>query len=72
MSDMSYIFDGDDDPNQDPLYRKYIILPELGRYLMSADLNHEDLLMMDPKYGEGFRQEVERRKRERDNTRKEG
>lgn len=39
--DKSHIFDGDDDPNLDPLYRKYIILPELGKRLMAADLNHE-------------------------------
>lgn len=41
MSNMSHIFDDNDDPNMDPLYRKYIILPELGKRLMSADLNHE-------------------------------
>lgn len=41
MADMSHIFNGDDDPNLDPLYRKYIILPELGKRLMAADLNHE-------------------------------
>ena len=41
MAKMSHIFDENDDPNMDPLYRKYIILPELGKWLMSADLNHE-------------------------------
>lgn len=41
MAKMSHIFDENDDPNMDPLYRKYIILPELGKRLMSADLNHE-------------------------------
>jgi len=41
MDNMSHIFDDNDDPNMDPLYRKYIILPELGKRLMSADLNHE-------------------------------
>ena len=41
MAKMSHIFDENDDPNMDSLYRKYIILPELGKRLMSADLNHE-------------------------------
>lgn len=41
MDDMSHIFDDKDDPNMDPLYRKYIILPELGKRLMSSDLNNE-------------------------------
>ena len=68
MPDMSYIFDGDDDPNKDPLYYKYIIYAEKGKYFMSADLNHEELPTMDPKYGDGFREEVKRRKHERDNT----
>lgn len=67
MPYMSYIFDGDDDPNKDPLYYKYIIHAEKGKYFIGADLNHADLPTMDPKYGDKFREELERRKRERDN-----